>query len=257
MSSDRPPLVEFREVSKRFGDSSLVLDRLSFSVEEGEFVTFIGPSGCGKSTLLRLIAGLTPVSSGDLVIRPGAGGPSLEQAFVFQDPRLLPWLTAERNVEVPLRLRGVPRAERRALAATHLERVGLRTRGDAYPRQLSGGQRMRVSLARALVLSPRLLLLDEPFGALDELTRDHLNEELLGLRQQEGWTAFFVTHSVGEAVFLSNRIFVLGANPGHVHQEVRVPFPYPRTEYPRQSPEYLQLVAEVSRLLRSVERGPT
>jgi NitT/TauT family transport system ATP-binding protein len=167
---------------------------------------------------------------------------------------LLPWLTVRANVEMPLKIRGRP-ADERAEAARHaLGLVGLTERAGFYPRQLSGGQKMRVSIARALSMAPKVLLMDEPFGALDEMTRDHLNEELLTIREQQAWTAFFVTHSVSEAVFLSNRILVLSANPGLLHTEVKVDLPYPRTEETRLSPEFQRLVAEVSRLLRSVER---
>lgn len=251
-----PPFVEFREVTKRFGDGPLVLDRISFTAQRGDFVSVIGPSGCGKSTLLRLLAGLSPLSAGDITVEgrtPDAK--AAELAFVFQEPTLLPWLTVAHNVEVPQQLRGVKAAERAAARRRVLELVRLADKADAYPRQLSGGQKMRVSLARALAISPTLLLLDEPFGALDEMTREHLNEELLAIREQEAWTAFFVTHSVAEAVFLSNRILVLAANPGRVHTEIPVPLPYPRTEDTRLSRAYHDLVTEVSRVLRSVERA--
>jgi NitT/TauT family transport system ATP-binding protein len=173
---------------------------------------------------------------------------------VFQEPTLLPWRTVERNVELPLRLQGADPASRFEVARRSLALVGLSDRMGYYPRQLSGGQKMRVSIARALSVSPRILLLDEPFGALDEMTRDHLNEELLAIRQQLAWTAFFVTHSVAEAVFLSNRILVMSASPGRIHTEVRVDLPYPRTEETRQSPSYQALVGQVSKMLRSVER---
>jgi NitT/TauT family transport system ATP-binding protein len=199
--------VVFHEVSKRFGNGPLVLDRLDFDVGVGEFVALIGPSGCGKSTLLRLIAGLSPVSSGELLIEgraPECG--RRETAFIFQDPTLLPWLNVQRNIEVPLRIRGTPREERRRVSDDMLRLVRLADVRDRYPRQLSGGMKMRVSVARALAQAPRLLLMDEPFGALDEMTRQHLNEELLELRHAQNWTAFFVTHSVAEAVFLSTRI---------------------------------------------------
>lgn len=250
------PLVEFRDVSKRFGDGPLVLERISCAVQPGEFVSVIGPSGCGKSTLLRLIAGLSPCTSGSLSV--GGRSPAeaaAEIAFVFQEPTLLPWLTVAGNVEVPQRLRALPRAERNRTCARVLELVRLANRARAYPRQLSGGQKMRVSLARALALSPKLLLLDEPFGALDELTREHLNEELLAIREREDWTAFFVTHSVAEAVFLSSRILVMSANPGRIHAEIPVTLPRPRHAETRLSREFHETVTGVSRLLRSVETG--
>jgi NitT/TauT family transport system ATP-binding protein len=225
-----PPLVEFRDVSKRFGSGPPVLDRMSFSVSDGEFVSLIGPSGCGKSTLLRLLAGLSPISGGVLHVdgtTPEAAAARL--AFVFQEPTLLPWLTVAANIELPQKLRGANASERENRRDQVLDLVRLSDKATAFPRQLSGGQKMRVSLARALALAPKILLLDEPFGALDEMTREHLNEELLAIRQQEAWTAFFVTHSVAEAVFLSSRIIVLSANPGRIHAEFSVPFPYPKT----------------------------
>jgi NitT/TauT family transport system ATP-binding protein len=251
----RPAIVELAEVEKRYGDGPLILDRVSFKAERGDFITLIGPSGCGKSTILKLISGLNPVSGGRIVVDGLDPKGAVEKlAFVFQEPTLLPWHTVARNVELPMRLHGADAASRAAIAARSLALVGLADRADYYPRQLSGGQKMRVSIARALSVSPKILLLDEPFGALDEMTRDHLNEELLAIRQQLAWTAFFVTHSVAEAVFLSNRIFVLSANPGRIHSEVRVDLPYPRTEETRQSPAYQKLVGDVSKTLRSVER---
>jgi NitT/TauT family transport system ATP-binding protein len=252
------PVVEFRDVTKRYGDGPVVLDRLSFAAAPHDFVSLIGPSGCGKSTALRLVAGLSPVTSGALLIdgrTPEAV--AAETAFVFQEPTLLPWLNVAANVEVPQKLRGVPAPHRAATRDRVLELVRLSDKARAFPRQLSGGQKMRVSIARALALEPRLLLLDEPFGALDEMTREHLNEELLAIREQAAWTAFFVTHSVAEAVFLSNRILVLSANPGRLHTEIAVPLPYPRTEDTRLTRGYLDLVAEVSRVLRSVEHAAT
>jgi NitT/TauT family transport system ATP-binding protein len=175
------------------------------------------------------------------------------QAFIFQDATLLPWLTAQLNVELPLRLRGTPAAERGTKARQMLALVGLAKVSGYYPRQLSGGMKMRVSIARALTLAPQLLLLDEPFGALDEMTRNRLNEELLALRTQSPFTAMFVTHSVSEAVFLSNRIVVMAANPGRFHGEVKVDFPYPRESQLRERPEFQARVNEVSRLLHEVE----
>jgi NitT/TauT family transport system ATP-binding protein len=256
MSPDPPqPIVELKDVEKRFGDGPLILDKIGFTAERGDFITLIGPSGCGKSTILRLISGLNPASSGRIVVDGLDPAGAVEKlAFVFQEPTLLPWHTVLRNVELPLRLHGADSSSRAEIARRSLSLVGLGDRMDYYPRQLSGGQKMRVSIARALSVSPKILLLDEPFGALDEMTRDHLNEELLAIRQQLAWTAFFVTHSVAEAVFLSNRIFVMSANPGRIHTEVRVDLPYPRTEETRQSPSYQKLVGDVSKMLRSVER---
>jgi NitT/TauT family transport system ATP-binding protein len=250
------PFVEFASVQKRFGAKPWVLDGIDFSAQLGDFIGLIGPSGCGKSTWLRLVAGLTPLSSGTLLIdgQPPATA-SHELAFVFQEATLLPWLTVEKNVEVPLTLRRSPPGQRREICRNALELVRLTDQAAYYPRQLSGGQKMRVSLARALALAPEILLLDEPFGALDEITRDHLNEELLAIRQRQVWTAFFVTHSVAEAVFLSNRIVVLAPNPGRIHAEVTVPFTYPRTVETRRSNEFFHLVGEVSRLLHSAETG--
>ena len=248
------PLVEFQEVTKRFGHGPLVLDRISLSVDPGEFVSLIGPSGCGKSTLLRLIAGLTPVSSGSLRINGRTPNEAAaELGFVFQEATLLPWLTVAKNIEAPQKLRGIAAPVRSAKRQHVLDLVRLSDRADAYPRQLSGGQKMRVSIARALALSPKLLLLDEPFGALDEMTREHLNEELLAIREQQAWTAFFVTHSVAEAVFLSSRVFVFSANPGRISAEMKIDLPYPRTADTRLSRVYHDLVSEVSRRLRSVE----
>ncbi len=252
------PLVDLHDLTKRYGEGSVVLDRINLAAAPGDFISLIGPSGCGKSTLLRLIAGLSPLTGGSLLIDGRTPEEAAaELAFVFQEPTLLPWLTAAQNVGVPLKLRGVPADQRLATCARVLELVRLADRAHAHPRQLSGGQKMRVSIARALSLSPKLLLLDEPFGALDEMTREHLNEELLAIREAQAWTAFFVTHSVAEAVFLSSRILVMSANPGRVHTEIAVPFAYPRTAATRLSREYHDLVTEVSRLLRSVETADT
>jgi len=249
-----PPLVVFKDVTKRFGDGPQVLAPLSFQMQPGEFLSLIGPSGCGKSTVLRLLAGLSPVSDGEIEVdgrHPTAATARI--GFVFQDPTLLPWLTVADNVELPQKLQAVAATERSVTTRRILELVRLAEKSAAYPRQLSGGQKMRVSLARALALAPRILLLDEPFGALDEMTREHLNEELLAIQGQQDWAALFVTHSVAEAVFLSHRILVMSSNPGRIHTEVPVPLAWPRTLETRLTPEYHQLVAQVSQLLRSVE----
>lgn len=243
-------------VSKRFGDGPAVLSEINLVAHEGEFVAVIGPSGCGKSTLLRLLAGLVPLSAGRLLIAgqaPGRDSPEL--AYVFQEPTLLAWQRVAANVELPLILRGVPAPDRAKIVARCLQQVRLGDRGDAFPRQLSGGQQMRVSIARALALEPRLLLLDEPFGALDEMTRNHLNEELLALREEAAWTAFFVTHSVAEAVFLANRVLVMSANPGRIAHDVSIDLPYPRTQATREDRTFQTHVAQVTGLLRSVEEN--
>jgi len=252
--SVQPPIVQFRAAGKRFGAGPPVLADITLDVAEGEFVSVIGPSGCGKSTLLRLVSALSPLTSGDLRVAGTTPERAREHlAFVFQEPTLLPWLTAAGNVELPLRLRGVPAAERRAHAGGLLALVRLREAGGLFPRQLSGGMKMRVSIARALSRAPRILLLDEPFGALDEITRNHLNEELLDWRAKAPFTALFVTHSVAEAVFLSDRIVVLAANPGRILAEVPVPFAYPRTAALREDPAYFATVAGVSRRLHAAE----
>ncbi len=248
------PIVKLHAVHKRYGAGPVVLDGVDLEVRPGDFVSLIGPSGCGKSTVLKLISGLSPASAGAVTVLGRAPREARDrQAFIFQDATLLPWLTARRNVEVPLRLRGAPEEERRAKADEFLRLVGLERVADYYPRQLSGGMRMRVSLARALTLAPELLLLDEPFGALDEMTRHRLNEELLQLRARSGFAAVFVTHSVAEAVFLSNRIVVMAAHPGRIHVECAVDLPYPRDAALRGRPEFLALVNEVARRLHEVE----
>lgn len=250
-----PPIVRIAGLSKRYGGGPLVLEDIDLDVPRRDFVSLIGPSGCGKSTVLKLVAGLIPITSGELIVDGMEPEDAREEmAFIFQEATLLPWKTVRANIEMPLRLRGMPKVKRREISHRMLELVNLGSVGDFYPRQLSGGMKMRVSIARALSLSPKILLLDEPFGALDEMTRDHLNEELLDLRDRENWTAFFVTHSVAEAVFLSTRIVVLSANPGKVHRIIDVPFDYPRGQELRESIEYQRMVGEVSHDLRSVER---
>ena len=247
------PLVLFSHVGKRFDDGPLVLDDFSLTAEPNEFVSFIGPSGCGKSTLLRLLAGLTPPSAGEIAVEGKSPENSHQGTFlVFQDANLLPWRRVGANVELPLMLRGDPRDQRRQRARAMLELVGLADAADKFPWQLSGGMRMRVSIARALSVAPRILLLDEPFGALDEMTRNRLNEDLLAIRQRDPFTAFFVTHSVAEAVFLSTRVVVLSSHPGRIARTIDVPFAYPRPPDLREAPEFLKLLAETTRALRGV-----
>jgi NitT/TauT family transport system ATP-binding protein len=250
------PEVLLRDVSKRFtGATHQVLHGISLNVERGEFVSIIGPSGCGKSTLLKMVAGLSPCSGGEIAVNAMTPKQARELvSFVFQDATLLPWRTVERNVALALELEGKPRAETAATVAGLLELVGLAKVHKSYPRQLSGGMKMRVSLARALATRPRLLLMDEPFAALDEMTRDRMNEELLRLRAEQNWTVMFVTHSVAEAVFLSSRIIVLAPHPGRIAEEIAVELPYPRTQTTRESDAYDELVNRTSRILREAHR---
>jgi NitT/TauT family transport system ATP-binding protein len=220
-------IVTCRGISKRFANGTVALNDVSLDVFEHQFLSLLGPSGCGKSTLLRLIAGLSDPSAGTITWQ---GHPSL--SFVFQEPTLMPWATALSNVMLPLRLAGVHSVERRDRATAALAMVGLTGFEKAYPRELSGGMKMRVSIARALVTRPKVLLMDEPFAALDEITRFKLNNDLLELWQREGFTVIFVTHSVFESAFLSQRIAVMAARPGRFIEEIMLESPYPRT------PEY-------------------
>lgn len=231
------PLVRVRDVSRVFANGVEALGGASLDVGAGEFLSVLGPSGCGKSTLLRLIAGLAEPSAG--TIDWPQGRPDI--GFVFQEPTLMPWTTALGNVALPLKLRGVAGSEREARAAEALAGVGLKGFEKSYPRELSGGMKMRVSIARALVTAPKLLLMDEPFAALDEITRRKLNTDLLELWERTRFTAVFVTHSVFESVFLSQRIAVMSARPGRVRSELAIPAPYPRTETFGTSAEYAAL----------------
>jgi NitT/TauT family transport system ATP-binding protein len=245
------PQIEFSNVTKRYGSDRLVLKSLNLTVEKGEFLTLIGPSGCGKSTVLKLISGLTAPTEGNIRIDGLTPKNARETvSYIFQDATLLPWRTVRQNVALGLELEGVTKDRRNEKSSALLELVGLGAVANSYPRELSGGMRMRVSIARALATSPRLLLMDEPFAALDEMSRDHLNEELLRLRAEQKWTAVFVTHSVAEAVFLSTRIIVLAPNPGRIHAEIPINLPMPRTESLRDTPEFESLVSRASRTLR-------
>jgi NitT/TauT family transport system ATP-binding protein len=237
-------LLAFRGVGKRFPDGTEALSGVDLSVAPGEFVSILGPSGCGKSTPLRVAAGLTPASDGT------AGVATDKLGYVFQDPTLLPWRTVQANVELFAELRGLPRDERRRRATEALALVGLGEFAGHRPLALSGGMRMRVSLARSLTLEPELFLFDEPFGALDEITRQRLNDELLGLYVAKRFTALFVTHSVTEAVFLSSRVVVMSARPGRVLDSFPVPFAYPRPAGLRFAEPFAHLAGEVSACLR-------
>jgi NitT/TauT family transport system ATP-binding protein len=242
-------LLALRGVGKVFSNGVTALSDVNLAIREGDFVSLLGPSGCGKSTALRLIAGLSTPTSGVLDWR-GAG--SLDRSnigFVFQEPTLLPWASVFDNVWLPLRLKGVSRSKAAPAVKEMLARVHLTGFEDAVPRELSGGMKMRVSIARAMVTKPRVLLMDEPFAALDEITRFKLNNDLLELWQDERFTVVFVTHSVFESVFLSNRVVVMAARPGRVFDEVAIEASYPRDEAFRTSPAYAALCRQASDVL--------
>ena len=243
--------IELTGVTKRYGSGRAILSSIDLIVRKQEFVAIIGPSGCGKSTLLKLISGLTTPTEGAILVDGMTPKNAREIiSYIFQDPTLLPWRTVRNNVGLSLELEGVDRNRRETKIAELLELVGLRQVADAYPRELSGGMKMRVSIARALTTNPRLVLMDEPFAALDEMSRDRLNEEILRLRAEQAWTTVFVTHSVTEAVFLSDRIVVLAPSPGRIHASFSVGLHSPRTSAMRTSPEFDALVAKVSHALR-------
>jgi len=245
------PVVEVQNVDKVYGNSTVALQGVDCTLLEGEFVSLLGPSGCGKSTLLRIMAGLGGISNGsvlwweqgfDIV---GTAGHRL--AFVFQDPTLMPWARVRSNVRLPLDLMSGPNpndTERRIDEA--LEMVGLRDFGDAFPRELSGGMQMRASIARAMVTQPDFLLMDEPFGALDEMTRNRLNDDILQLWRDKRWTVAFVTHSVFEAVYLSTRIEVMAASPGRMASQVAIDEAYPRTSEFRKTHRFTEYCSQVS-----------
>jgi len=245
-------VVALRGVRKDYGGTP-ALAEVSLDVAPGAFVSLLGPSGCGKSTLLRIVADLVAPSSGSVTV---AGRPAREArerrdyGMVFQAATLFDWRTIRRNVELPLEIMGWRAAERRARADRMLELVDLADVADLRPPQLSGGMQQRVAIARALAFEPALLLMDEPFGALDELTRERMQDELLAIRARTGTTVLFVTHSIPEAVFLSSSVVVMSARPGRVLAEIPVDLPEPRTEDTREDPRFFQLVTEVRETLR-------
>jgi NitT/TauT family transport system ATP-binding protein len=255
MNGPGVPEIEVHGLTKRYGSGALVLNSIDLNVCKREFVSILGASGCGKSTILKLIAGLVVPTSGTIRIEGMAPEDARESiSFIFQDATLLPWRTVTDNIGLGLELEGERSDTREKKVAKLLELVGLRHVARVYPRELSGGMKMRVSIARALATNPRLLLLDEPFAALDEMTRDRLNEEILRMRGEQEWTAVFVTHSVSEAVFLADRIIVLAPNPGRIHAQISVDLPAPRTAAIRTSPEFDSVVARVSHSLRETLR---
>ena len=237
-------LLSFNNVSMTFDEGTKALDNVSFSINAGEFVTVVGPSGCGKSTLLRIASNLEANTGGTCSIDRDSIG------YVFQDATLMPWRTVARNVELIAELHKLGKAERQQLASDAIDLVGLRGFEDKYPRQLSGGMRMRASLARSLVMKPKVFLFDEPFGALDEITRERLNDELLRLFQHEGFAGLFITHSITEAVYMSTKVLVMSARPGKIIASFDVPFAYPRTHDLRYEPEFGELCGKISHALR-------
>ncbi len=245
----RPTLLRLDAVDKVFPGDVQALRGMSLTVREGDFISLLGPSGCGKSTALRLIADLSHPTAGRIAWTGARGRGDL--GVVFQEPTLMPWATVERNVFLPYRLQGRSFASVRDEIAEVLALVGLDRFATAYPRALSGGMKMRVAIARAMITNPRLILMDEPFAALDEITRFKLNNDLLAMQARIGCTVIFVTHSVFESVFLSDRIVVMAARPGRVIEEVRVDTPYPRSPDFRTSPEYAAHCRAASRALES------
>jgi NitT/TauT family transport system ATP-binding protein len=243
-------LVALRSVGKAFPSGTVALAGLDLDVRDGEFLALLGPSGCGKSTALRIIAGLTEPTQGAVEWTTAARTANANRlGFVFQEPTLMPWANVANNVLLPLKLKGVAADAAGARVEAALERVGLQKFAKAYPRELSGGMRMRVSIARALVTEPALLLMDEPFAALDEITRFKLNNDLLQVWQALRTTIVFVTHSVFESVYLSSRIVVMAARPGRVFAEVAIDAPYPRDQDFRTSAEYAALCRRTSEAL--------
>ncbi|MBI1328320.1 MAG: ATP-binding cassette domain-containing protein [Alphaproteobacteria bacterium] len=239
-------LLSLRAIAKTFDTGTHALGPIDLDVEEGAFVSIVGPSGCGKSTALRVIAGLLKPDSG-AVAWPGS---KPEIGFVFQEPTLMPWVKTLANVRLPLDLEGTPRAEADARAKTALARVGLAGFENAYPRELSGGMKMRVSIARAIAAAPKLLLMDEPFAALDELTRQALNDDLLTLWREDGMTVLFVTHSVYESTYLSERVVVMSPRPGRIAADIPLAPPQARDAGWRLTPQFASEAAKVSQALK-------
>ena len=233
---------EFEKKEGKF----LALDTVNLNVEQNEFICVVGPSGCGKTTLLNIIAGLCKPTTGTVKVRGElVTGPGKGKGVVFQQYALYPWLTVEKNVEFGMRMKGVPKAERAEIAKKYIDLVGLSKFAKAYPKELSGGMKQRVAIARAYATAPEVLLMDEPFGALDAQTRAQLQENLLKTWEQERKTCFFITHDVEEAVLLATKIIIMSAGPGHITEIVPVTLPYPRTQQTKLTPEFNELKNQI------------
>ncbi|MDZ8237908.1 MAG: ABC transporter ATP-binding protein [Nostoc sp. ChiQUE01a] len=237
-------IITLNQISKVYANGTVALQDLNLVIPEAQFVSLVGPSGCGKSTVLRLIAGLGRMNSGS--IDWGITQQAKKLAFVFQDAALMPWASVWENIRLPLKLAGISKQDSQKLVKQTLTLVGLEGFEENYPRELSGGMKMRVSIARALVTQPNILLMDEPFGALDEITRSKLNSDLLDLWYQQHWTVVFVTHNIYEAVYLSNRVLVMGTSPGRIVADIEIDASYPRDDGFRTSLLYNQYCREIS-----------
>ena len=255
MSQAASTLLALQNVDKCYDNGTLALQGVTLAIGEREFVSFLGPSGCGKSTALKMIAGLLEVTSGRIQWNDNSGSANTADhakdiSFVFQEPTLMPWAKVFDNVWLPLKLKGVSRERAQPQIDAVLAKVGLSQFAHVYPRELSGGMKMRVSIARAMVTEPRLLLMDEPFAALDEMTRFKLNNDTLALWTAQQFTTIFVTHSVYESVYLSNRIIIMAARPGRVIADLRIDEPYPRSDVFRATEQYAQWCVQVSQALQ-------
>ncbi|MCF6691189.1 ABC transporter ATP-binding protein [Raoultella terrigena] len=252
------PAIEVLSAEKIYSNGTRALLPVNLTINQGEFVTLLGPSGCGKSTLLKMVAGLVEPSDGKLVLwrRDSREKVRVPLSFVFQEATLMPWSNVQNNVRLPLDLAGVPRAEANTRVSEALELVGLGKFANVLPRELSGGMQMRVSIARGLVTRPKLLLMDEPFGALDEITRNKLDSDLLRLWREQGLTVVFVTHSIHEAVFLSQRVIMMAARPGRVVEDIAISEPFPRSEDFRVSPAFSRYAKQLQdSLLQASQSG--
>ncbi|OAT31129.1 ATP-binding component of an ABC superfamily nitrate/sulfonate/bicarbonate transporter [Buttiauxella brennerae ATCC 51605] len=259
-SANPPPVpaIEVLSAEKIYSNGTRALLPVNLTINQGEFVTLLGPSGCGKSTLLKMVAGLTESSDGKLLLwrRDSREKAQVPLSFVFQEATLMPWSDVQNNVRLPLDLAGVPRAEANTRVSEALELVGLSKFAKVLPRELSGGMQMRVSIARGLVTRPKLLLMDEPFGALDEITRNKLDSDLLRLWREQGLTVVFVTHSIHEAVFLSQRVIMMAARPGRVVEDIAITEPFPRNEDFRVTPAFSRYAKQLQdSLLQASQSG--